>query len=142
MEPVSEFVRAAVAEKADRDLARLDQRVAAYDALHVAHLALTEVTEALTRGTAPVAAVAHDASAIARFKKLRKAVEDAQALSTELVAQLGVTEGLSMAKNEKSAIVDELAAVGVVLPVAVSSAASVAKADESHETLTSARDVA
>ncbi len=110
---MSEFVRAAVLEKAERELARLDQRLGALNTVANAQNTLNALAEGLARATAPVAAIAHDASAITRFKKLRRAVEDAQALASELAIQLEVNEGLSEAHSERAGIVVELENMGI-----------------------------
>ncbi|HRG99466.1 MAG TPA: hypothetical protein PLR99_24635 [Polyangiaceae bacterium] len=109
---VSEFMRAAVVEKAERDLARLDQKLAALDTLHTARGALEALLETLARGTSPVVAVAQDTGAITRFKKLRRAVEEANALAGELAEQLRVDEERDAVLAARAKITEELASVG------------------------------
>ncbi len=113
---VSEFIRAAVIEKAERDLARLDQKLAALESVHTARTSLEALLEALARGTAPVVAIAQDTAAITRFKKLRRAVEDASTLAGELAAQLNVADERELALEARAKIVAELASVGVAIP--------------------------
>jgi tartrate dehydratase alpha subunit/fumarate hydratase class I-like protein len=109
---VSEFMRAAVVEKAERDLARLDQKLAALDTLHAARGSLEALLETLARGTSPVVAVAQDTGAITRFKKLRRAVEEANALAVELAEQLRVDEERDAVLAARAKIAEELASVG------------------------------
>ncbi|HQY62873.1 MAG: hypothetical protein IPF92_30075 [Myxococcales bacterium] len=109
---VSEFMRAAVVEKAERDLARLDQKLAALDTLHLARGSLEALLETLARGTSPVVAVAQDTASITRFKKLRRAVEDANGLATELAEQLRVDEERASVLAARAKITEELASVG------------------------------
>lgn len=119
---VSEFMRAAVVEKAERDLARLDQKLAALDTLHAARGSLEALLETLARGTSPVVAVAQDTGAITRFKKLRRAVEEANALAAELAEQLRVDEERDAVLAARAKITEELASVGETASVAADAA--------------------
>ena len=110
---VSEFIRAAVLEKAERDLARLDQKLAALEAIHSARVSLEGLLEGLSRGTAPVVAIAQDTASITRFKKLRRAVEEASTLAGELSTQLDVEDERTRVIDARAKIVAELASVGV-----------------------------
>lgn len=115
---VSEFMRAAVVEKAERDLARLDQKLSALETVHLARGSLETLLEALTRGTSPVVAVAQDTGAITRFKKLRRAVEEANTLAAELAVQLHVDEEREATLEARANITEELALVGAPLATA------------------------
>lgn len=109
---VSEFVRAAVREKAERDLARLDQQLVAFEAVGSSRSSLEGLLEVLSRGTAPVVAIANGGPAIGRFKKLRRAVEEAHALAGEIMIELEVEEGLGRLQAAKARVLAELDAVG------------------------------
>jgi hypothetical protein len=109
--PVSEFVRAAVQEKAERDLARLDQQICALEAVRDARASLEALLETLSRGTAPVVAVATASAAIGRFKKLRRSVEEAHTLAGELAIELDVHDGLGRLAEARTGILAELDAV-------------------------------
>lgn len=114
--PVSEFIRAAVLEKAERDLSRLDQQLLALDTLQGARAQLDTLLDRLAKGTAPVVSISHETSAITRFKKLRRAVEEAHVLAGELSIQLEVDEALTRTAAARAKIVAELETVGVAPP--------------------------
>jgi len=110
--PVSEFVRLAVREKAERELARLDQQLLAFETIGAARAGLEALLEVLSKGTAPLAAIANGGPAIGRFKKLRRAVEEAHVLAGELTIELETEEGLTKLKATKARVLAELDAVG------------------------------
>lgn len=114
--PVSDFIRAAVLEKAERDLSRLDQQLTALDTLQGARAQLDTLLDRLAKGTAPVVSISHETSAITRFKKLRRAVEEAHVLAGELAIQLEVDEALTRTAAARAKIVAELETVGVAPP--------------------------
>jgi hypothetical protein len=114
--PVSDFIRAAVLEKAERDLSRLDQQLTALDTLQGARAQLDTLLDRLAKGTAPVVSISHETSAITRFKKLRRAVEEAHVLAGELSIQLEVDEALARTTSARAKIVAELETVGVTPP--------------------------
>ncbi len=59
-------------------------------------------------------AVAQDTASITRFKKLRRAVEDANGLAVELAEQLRVDEERASVLAARAKITEELASVGEV----------------------------
>ena len=110
--PVSDFIRAAVQEKAERELSRLDQQLVAFETLQSTRAALDTLLEVLSKGTAPVVAIATGGAAIGRFKKLRRAVEEAHVLAGELVIELEAEEGLAKVRGVREKILAELESVG------------------------------
>ncbi len=109
---VSDFVRAAVREKAERELGRLDQQLVAFETIAAARSSLEALLEALSKGTAPVVAIANGGPSIGRFKKLRRAAEEAHVLAGELMVELEIEEGLGKLQATKERVLGELEAVG------------------------------
>ncbi len=110
--PISDFIRAAVQEKAERELSRLDQQLVAFETLRDTRTSLDALLDVLSKGTAPVVAIATGGSAIGKFKKLRRAIEEAHVLAGELGVELEVDEGLAKVVGARGRIVSELEAVG------------------------------
>src|SRR5688572_15960818 len=88
--PLSDFVRDAIREKAARELRALDQRVEAFTGVERTRDALHALASDLTAAATSVTAVAGETGAAAKLKKLRKLVDDAHALATEIGDALGV----------------------------------------------------
>jgi len=71
---ISPYVQQAIREKAERDLAALDVRLSAFDAVDRALDSLVELSGALGQSTPAIAQTAPDASVVAKLKKLRRAL--------------------------------------------------------------------
>lgn len=86
---MNDFVREAIREKAERDLAALNQRIDAFGGIERARDGADTVASELTNAAAAVASMPVDGASTAKLKKLRKHVDDALALATELGDTLG-----------------------------------------------------
>lgn len=109
---VPAFVREAIREKATRELAALDQRVAAFDA--VAHM--REVLTALVAHSAtatPGIVGCADGATIGRLKKLRKSIDDAKLLADDIADAMGIDDKRGELEAQRTEIERALASVGL-----------------------------
>jgi hypothetical protein len=117
-----DFVREAVREKAARELAALNQRADAFGCVDRARDTLFTLTADLAHAAGSVAAVATDATVVPRMKKLRKLLDEAHALATELADTLGTDARREALHGSRAAILEALRAAGIdpetVLPTA------------------------
>ncbi len=111
--PISPYVQQAIREKAERDLAALDVRLSAFDAVDRALDALVDLSGTLGQSTPAIAQTAPDPSVVAKLKKLRRAIDDARAFAEEIAAALEVQTARDRASEERKAIVDALTAAGI-----------------------------
>jgi hypothetical protein len=109
----SEFVREAIREKATRELAALNQRGEAFRGIERARDALHTISSELTTSAGAVTAVAPDAAVAGKLKKLRKAVEDAHALATEIADAIGVDAEREALTASRHSILEALKSVGI-----------------------------
>lgn len=121
---VPAFVREAIREKATRELAALDQRQAAFDA--VAHM--REVLTALVAHSAtatPGIVGCADSATIGRLKKLRKSIDDAKLLADDIADGLGIDEKREGLVTARAEIERALVSVGLgeTVPAVVDAAA-------------------
>jgi hypothetical protein len=110
---VSDFVREAIREKAMRELGALTQRAEAFGGIERARDALHTVSSDLTAAASAVTALATDPSVTAKLRKLRKLVEDAHALATEVADALGVDGQRDALAASREAILEALEAAGI-----------------------------
>lgn len=108
-----DFVRDAVREKAARELVTLNQRADAFGSVERARDALFTLTTDLANSAAAMAAVASDATVVPRMKKLRKLVDDAHLLATELADSLGADKNRATVEAQREVIHEALRAVGL-----------------------------
>lgn len=110
---INDFVREAIREKAARDLAALNQRIDAFGGLERARDALHTASTDLTSASAAVASMPVDAQSSNKLKKLRKLVDDALALATDLSDALGVDAQRDGLQTNRQAILDALEKAGI-----------------------------
>jgi hypothetical protein len=110
---VSDFVRDAIREKAVRELGALTQRADTFGGIERARDALHTISSDLTSAASAATALATDASVTSRLKKLRKLVEDAYALATEVADTLGVDGQRDSLAASRRSILDALEAAGI-----------------------------
>jgi hypothetical protein len=135
--PLSDFVRDAVREKAVRELAALDQQAAACGAIERASTGLQAVASELYASTSAFPVLTSDPGAMAKLKKLRKAVDDARALAGELAGSLdvaGKTDELATARAE---ILEALKTAGVDVEAVLAAMAPAAPAEPAAASLPS-----
>lgn len=108
-----DFVRDAVREKASRELMALHQRADAFGSVDRARDALFTLSGDLAGASGAVAAVAADATVLPRLKKLRKLVDDAHVLATELADALGTDQNRASLQAQTDAIHEALRAAGI-----------------------------
>lgn len=111
--PVSPYVQQAIREKAERDLAALDVRLSAFDAVDRALDSLVELSAALGQSTPAIAQTAPDPSVVAKLKKLRRAIDDARGFASEIAEALDVQARRDEASAARQAIVEALASAGI-----------------------------
>ncbi|MGZ3421143.1 MAG: hypothetical protein ACXWUG_22335 [Polyangiales bacterium] len=109
----SPFLQAAVREKAERDLAAIDVRVAAFDGVEKALDTLVELSTSLAESTPAIAQTAPDPVAVTKLKKLRRAVDEARALAEEIATSLDVRTQREGAIRSRAEIVEALVAAGL-----------------------------
>lgn len=124
--PHLDFVRDAVREKAARELVTLNQRADAFGSVERARDALFTLTTDLANAAGAMAAVASDATVVPRMKKLRKLVDEAHVLATELSDSLGTDKNRASVQAQQEVIHEALRSVGVD-PATVLSAPDEAK---------------
>jgi hypothetical protein len=110
---VGDFVREAIREKAARELSALNQRADVFGGVERARDGLFTVATELTNAASAVAAVATDAVVTAKMKKLRKLVEDANVLATEIADVLGVDKQREAVASARQSILDALKTAGI-----------------------------
>src|SRR5688572_2564715 len=110
---VSDFVREAIREKASRELSALNQRAEAFKGIERARDALHSVTTELTSAASSVTAVATDGAVAGKLKKLRKAVEDAHVLATDIADAIGVDAQREALENSRQSILEALKNAGI-----------------------------
>jgi len=111
--PMSSYLQQALREKAERDLASIDRRIAAFDAVDRALDALVELSSELGTSTPAIAQTAPDPSVVGKLKKLRKSIDDARTYAEEIAHALDVKAQREEASAARLAIVDALAAAGI-----------------------------
>jgi hypothetical protein len=101
---MNDFVRQAIREKAERELAGLQQRLDAVGGVERARDSLHRVATDVTAAAGAYTGLATtDTSVASKLKKLKKLVEEAHAIATELGDVLGVDrerEGLEAQRKE------------------------------------------
>ncbi len=101
---LNDFVRTAIREKAERELGSVQQRLEAFGGIERTRDTLHVIATDLTATTAAFSGLpAVDGTNATKLKKLRKLVDDAHALATELSDTLGVDrerEALQMQQRE------------------------------------------
>jgi hypothetical protein len=120
--PVSEFIRDAIREKASRDLQVLSQRETAFEGIGRAHRELTDLAVHLATTASALAALPPDPGIVAKVRRLRKAVDEAQSLSAEVAEALAVGEQREAIGVARAEILRAMTEVGLE-PVLPSSAA-------------------
>ncbi len=110
---INDFVREAIREKAARDLAALTQRLDAFGGIERARDALHTASTDLTAAAAAVVTMPIEASSASKLKKLRKLVDDALALSTELADALGVDGQRDALSHTRQSILEALEKAGI-----------------------------
>ena len=110
---VSDFMREAVREKASRELAALQQRTDALSGIAAARDGLSGIVSGLATAAPAVIAIANDAAVNLKLKKLRKIVEDAHVLATEIGDALGVDDHSATVAASRQAIIDALTNAGL-----------------------------
>ncbi len=110
---VSDFMREAVREKATRELAALQQRADVLGGVERARDALQGVSTDLSSATAAIGSLSGDVGVTAKLKKLRKLVDDANALATEIGDALGVDKHRDTAAASREAILEALKSAGL-----------------------------
>lgn len=111
--PLSPYLQQALREKAERDLASLDQRISAFEAVDRALDALVDLSTQLGQSTPAIAQTAPDPGVVAKLKKLRRSIDDARAFAEEIAQALDVKAQREEAAGARQAIVDALAAAGI-----------------------------
>ena len=111
--PMSSYLQQALREKAERDLASIDQRIAAFDAVDRALDALVTLSTELGQSTPAIAQAAPDATIAAKLKKLRRSIDDARGLAQEIAQTLDAKAQRDEAATARTAILEALAAAGI-----------------------------
>ena len=107
---MSEFVREAIREKATRELNALNQRAHAFGGIDRSRDALFTVAGDLAAASA---AVSSDAAVATKFKKLRKLIDDAHVLATEIADALGTDAQREALEAQRVAVTEALRAAGI-----------------------------
>ena len=110
---MSEFVREAIREKATRELNALNQRAHAFGGIDRSRDALFTVAGDLAAASAAVSAVSSDAAVATKFKKLRKLIDDAHVLATEIADALGTYAQREALEAQRVAVTEALRAAGI-----------------------------
>lgn len=110
---LSPYLQQALREKAERDLAGLDQRLSAFDAVDRALDALVELSSQLGQATPAIAQTAPDPGVVAKLKKLRRAIDDARVFADEIAIALDVKAQRKDAADARQSIVEALTAAGI-----------------------------
>lgn len=110
---MSEFIREAIREKATRDLIALNQRAHAFGGIDRSRDALFTVAGDLATATSAVSAVSADAGVATKFKKLRKLIDDAHVIATEIADALGTDAQRESLNAQREAVTEALRAAGI-----------------------------
>lgn len=110
---MSEFIREAIREKATRELNALNQRAHAFGGIDRSRDALFTVAGDLAAATSAVSAVSTDAAVATKFKKLRKLIDDAHVLATEIADALGTDAQREALESSRQAVTEALRAAGI-----------------------------
>lgn len=111
---INDFVRTAIREKAERELGAVQQRLDAFGGIERTRDTLHTVASDLTNTTVAFSGLpTTDAAGSAKLKKLRKLVEDAHALATELSDTLGVDREREALQSQKREIERALESAGI-----------------------------
>lgn len=110
---LSDYVRDAVREKAARDWQKLRARSEAFGAVERLVDALAAAERELAASAPVVLAAAPEAGLGSRIKKLRKAVDEASALSRDVVEGLGGAKSRESLDEARRAILDALRSAGL-----------------------------
>lgn len=111
--PISDFVREAVREKATRDWQRLRAKSEAFAAIERLLAALSTTERELLASAPAVLAGAPEAGLGSKVKKLRKAVDEASALSRDVVEALGGAKSRESLEEARRAILEALRSAGL-----------------------------
>ncbi|MEI8257064.1 MAG: hypothetical protein WCJ30_15430 [Deltaproteobacteria bacterium] len=110
---MTDFMRDAVREKATRELAALTHRSEAFGGVERVRGGLHTVTADLAAAAPAIVAIAADAGVSLKLKKLRKIVEEAHMIATEIGDALGGDDSRDALAASKQAILDALKAAGL-----------------------------
>lgn len=110
---LSPYLQQALREKAERDLASLDQRLSAFDAIDRALDALLELANQLAQATPAIAQTAPDPGVVGKLKKLRRSIDDARVFADDIALALDVKSQRQDAAAARAAIVEALAGAGI-----------------------------
>ncbi|MBL8682297.1 MAG: hypothetical protein JNK05_24225 [Myxococcales bacterium] len=111
---MNEFVKQAIREKAERELAGLQQRLDAFGGVERSRDSLHRVATDVTAAAAGYTSMATtDTAVVSKLKKLKKLVEDAHALATELGDSLGVDRERESLELQRREILKALDAAGI-----------------------------
>lgn len=110
---MSEFIKEAIREKATRELVTLRHREHAFGGIDRARDALFTVAADLTAAAGAVSQVSSDPAVTAKVKKLRKLVDDAHVLATEVADAIGTDGQRDALTAQKSAIIEALRTAGI-----------------------------
>ncbi|MEZ4406272.1 MAG: hypothetical protein R3A52_07345 [Polyangiales bacterium] len=110
---MSEFIKEAIREKAARELVSLRHREHAFGGIDRARDALFTVAADLTDAAGAVGQVSSDPQVATKLKKLRKLVDDAHVLATEIADAIGTDVQRDALSSQKTAILDALKAAGI-----------------------------
>ena len=110
---VSDFMREAVREKASRELAGLQQRTDALGGLERTRDGLQAVGSDLATVAPAILAIASDTAVAGKLKKLRKLVEEAHVVATDLGDLLGVDDHRQTLEASRESILEALKSAGL-----------------------------
>ena len=111
---MNDFVRDAIREKAERELSGLQQRIDAFSGIERARDALHRVASEVTAAVGAYAGMpVADAASAGKLKKLKKLVEEAHALATELGDTLGVDREREALQSQRREIERALESAGL-----------------------------
>jgi|LNFM01.1.fsa_nt_gb hypothetical protein len=111
---MNEFVKQAIREKAERELAGLQQRLDAFGGVERSRDALHRVATDVTAAAAGYTSMpTTDTTVVSKLKKLKKLVEDAHALATDLGDSLGVDGEREALQQQRREILKALDAAGI-----------------------------
>lgn len=110
---LSDYVRDAVREKAARDWQKLRARTEAFGAIEGLLGALATTERELATAAPIVLAAAPEVGLGSKIKKLRKAVDEAGALSRDVVEALGGAKSRASLEEARAAILDALRSAGL-----------------------------
>ena len=120
----AQFLQCAVREKAERELAALETRRIAVEAVADAQHDVARIATLLAQATPAIASTAADAAAVGRLKKLRRALDEARVHADDLALALDVETQRSEIARARASIQAALVAAGVSLEGVTESAAA------------------